>query len=150
MKSIRKGFTLIELVVVVLIMGILASMSMPYYYKTIETSKATDSLALGQMYAAAYRMFQVDNPNTSLNGTIDYNCNSGNCSPGDFSGCRLIRCNYVAKQDSANASYTYSANNNGISVRRVPTSSPYDAWGYDFNLTGGCSPQGGAPPCPKF
>ena len=150
MKNIRKGFTLIELVVVVLIMGILASMSMPYYYKTIETAKATDSLALGQMYAAAYRMFQVDNLNVSLNGTIDYNCNTGACNTSDFSGCRLIRCNYVAKQDTANASYTYAASNNGISVRRVPTGSIYDAWGYDFNLTGGCSPQGGAPSCPKF
>ena len=154
MKRIRKGFTLIEMMVVVLIMGILASMSMPYYYKTIESSKATDALAIGQLLGSAYRMFKIDNPNLNLSGTISVSCNSGGCNAGDGNACNLVRCNYVAAQDWTNASYTFSVGascgGNAACVDRVDTSSPYDNWGYNFNMQGGCTALNGAPPCPKF
>jgi prepilin-type N-terminal cleavage/methylation domain-containing protein len=151
MKRIRKGFTLIELVVVTLIMGILASMSMPYYHKTVETSKATDAVAIGHLLISAYRIFQVDNPGVSLNGSITDSCNNLNaCSTGDTSACRLVRCNYVARQDRANPSYTYTLSAGGVSVVRSGGSGDYATWGYDFNMIGVCTPIGTAPGCPKF
>ena len=154
MKSVRKGFTLIELMVVVIILGILASMSMPYYSKTVETSKATDAVAIGHLLGSAYRMFQIDNPGASLSGAVDNNCNSGACSTGDSSACRLVRCNYVAKQDWTNSSYSFSVGascgGNAACVDRIDTGSQFDSWGYSFNLAGGCSALNGAPSCPKF
>lgn len=156
MKRIRKGFTLIELVVVTLIMAILASMSMPYYYKTVEISKATDAVAIGHLLISAYRIFQVDNQGVFLNGSITEGCNTGACDTASTDACRLVRCNYVAKQDRNNPSYTYTLNAVGVSVDRVDTSSPYDAWGYDFDMVGRCSsrplpgPPNAAPTCPKF
>ena len=157
MKKNKKGFTLVELMVVVLIIGILASMAVPYYNKTVETSRATDAMALGHLLGSAYRMYSVDNPGGSLSGTIDNNCNSGGCNSGDTSGCRLIRCSYVAPQDWTNASYSYKVGpgscGGGVAacVRRVGGSAPYDSWGYNFTTLGACYPQGsGTPACPRF
>jgi len=155
MKNTRKGFTLIELVVVTLIMGILASLSMPYYHRTVETSKATDAVAIGHLLSSAYRIFQVDNPNVALNGSITDACNSSACSTGDTSACRLVRCNYVARQDRANPSYTFTLSAGGVSVARSGGAGPYANWGYNFDMIGRCTPAGGTaavptPECPKF
>jgi len=161
MKNYKKGFTLIELIVVTLIMGILASMSMPYYYKTIETSKATDAVALGHLLGSAYRMYQIDNPGVNLSpGDITNTCNSGSCSTGDTSGCRIVRCGYVAKQDWSNTSYSYKVGpgdcgGNAACVKRTGGSGDYQSWGYNFSMAGGCSAVGGTtatptPSCPRF
>lgn len=170
MNNVRKGFTLIELVVVVLIMGILASMGIPYYYKTVETSKATDSVAIGHMLANANRMFRLDNPSASVSGSVTNTCNSAVCaSVSPASPCRLIACGYVAQQDWNNSSYDFYVCNNGAgggycgsasnsvaSTRRKPgASADYSGWGYVFTSDGGCQALGGpghnpTPPCPKF
>ncbi len=156
MENTRKGFTLMELLVVVLIMGILAGMSMPYYFKTVETSKATDSLALGHMLGNAYRMFQVDNPGVTLSGPITNTCNTAVCSMlSATSACRLVACSYVAPQDWNSSSYSFNIGGScggGLAacVDRINTGSQYDNWGYNFNMSGGCAALNGAPTCPKF
>jgi len=49
----RKGFTLIEVLIVVLIIGILAAIGMPQYADLIERSKGADAkLGLKQIYTA--------------------------------------------------------------------------------------------------
>lgn len=155
MKNIKKGFTLIELLVVVLIIGILASVGVPYYSKTMETSKATDAVAIGHMLANAYRMFQLDNPGVNLNGsTLSDSCNSGACNPGDLSSCRILRCNYVAPQAWSNSSYNFSVGGGGTlaaTARRNGGNAPYNGWSYSFTTSGRCSTIGSnTPSCPRF
>jgi prepilin-type N-terminal cleavage/methylation domain-containing protein len=165
MKNSR-GFTLIELLVVVLIMGILASMGLPYYYKTIETSKAGDAVAIGHLIANANRMYGIDNPGAPISGAItNLACNTVSCTSA-VGACRLIACSYVAQQDWDNASYDFYACNGGLggpccassgteigvscARHKVGASTPYSNWSYRFYNSGRCEAWGGAPSCPKF
>ncbi len=45
-KQFKKGFTLIEMLVVVLIIGILAGIALPQYQKSVEKSKASEALII--------------------------------------------------------------------------------------------------------
>ena len=177
MKKNRKGFTLIELVIVTVILGIMASMAIPFYLKSVETSKAGDAVAIGHMLANSYRMYLVDNPaaGARLTGAITDACNTGACNTGnppanygDTTGCRLVRCNYIAKQSWSASAYNFTVNPgvpNIVTVARKTGVSPgtntngYNTWGYTFSdmSTGGagCTATGGSgtlivPPCPNF
>jgi len=162
----REGFTLAELVVVVLILGILASMAVPYYYKSIETSRAGDSIALGHLVGNANRMYSLDNPGVYLSGQLSNSCSSQTC--GAASGaCKLVACGYVAAQDWTNSSYDIFACNGGAGgaccgssgtetgvscvAHKAGASAPYSGWQYQFYNSGRCyAVASGEPPCPKF
>lgn len=151
MRRMKQGFTLIEMVVVVLIIGILASIGLPYYYRTIESSKASDAVSLGVLLSSAARMYLVDNPGGSLS-----------CSPVDNT-CILVTRNYVARRDwsisnRANT-YSYSVSGSGtttsVSVQHRPETTAYGTWGYNFDNNGVCTEVGGTseiptPICPRF
>ncbi|MFA6433896.1 MAG: type II secretion system protein [Elusimicrobiales bacterium] len=156
-KVKRAGFTLIELTVVVLIVGILAAIGIPQYQRTVENSKAANAVGIGSMVSNAFRMYMVDHPSGGLiGGQLSATCNSGNCTAGNTSMCQLIRCNYMANQDWAKAPYNYSVGGgfSAIVTRRngaAPgtTKAPYTGWRYTFDMnTGACTASGGAPPCP--
>lgn len=161
MAKNRRGFTLIELMVVVLIMGILASMGVPYYFKTVETSKATDSVAIGHLLGNANRMYLIDNPG-GISGQVTNTCNGQACASAS-GACKLVACSYVAQQDWTNSSYDYFVCNGGAgggccganavacTSRKAGTSAPYSGWGYRFLNNGSCVALGTNPPaCPKF
>ncbi|MEI7527454.1 MAG: type II secretion system protein [Elusimicrobiota bacterium] len=154
MKTYR-GFTLIELMVVVLIIGTLAVISLSYYSKTVETSKATESVGLAQGVGNAYRVFQIDNPNWLLSGQLSNACNAYTCATVPRgSACRMLACGYVATQDWDNSPYNYFVGAScgvGMSAcsRRNGGIAPYDSWGYNFDQSGNCTAIGsGMPACP--
>ena len=56
MKRKNKGFTLLEIIIVVIIVGVLASLALPRLFSTVEFSRSTEALAaIGTVRAAMER-----------------------------------------------------------------------------------------------
>ncbi len=169
MRSIKKGFTLVELLVVVIILGVLTSMGVPYYIKTVESSKAMDAVAVAHMVGAATQMMVLDNPTVPYNaGVLTNLCNAGACpaGAGARSACDLVRCNYISRHNWDSLAFLIrSCNPNtgagggscamGRTAHAQRRSGTYASWSYYFTTAGDCvhSPTSGAlqaPSCPSF
>ncbi len=62
-----KGFTLLELMVTVLIIGILAAVAMPEYEKAVEKSRAAEAMTLGKAIVEAQNRSLTAFPNDPVN-----------------------------------------------------------------------------------
>ena len=148
MKRISNGFTLVELLVVVLIIGILGAMGVPKYMKTVATSRANAAVGIVQMVANAQRMCLLDNPT-----------NLGLCTASKLDANQyLVKQNYIANMDWASSYYDYYACNGGCACGgagvacAISTRDPYvNNWGYSISATGACVELNAATPkCPKM
>lgn len=165
----RSAFTLVELLIVVLIIGILSMIAMPLYKKTVETSKATNAISIANMIANANRMYQLDN-NIYARGQINDSCNTATCPTSKTgSACELVACGYLAKQQWSGYQWVFCACN-GTNCAPCPGSScagtsslacasnhattlgsPYNTWRYEINLIGQCVAFGTkVPACPSI
>lgn len=59
-KNKKKGFTLVELLVVILIIGVVAGISLPMYFSAVEKTRATESLTLLGTIAKAQQRYKTE------------------------------------------------------------------------------------------
>lgn len=132
----RDAFTLIEMMVVVLIIGILVSIAIPRYMKTVETSRAHNAVGITHLISIANRMYEIDHPGTYLSGKMN-------------NGHPLVKENYMATQDWGSLYDFFADAGGGASCTRI--SGTYAGWGYIFDKDGKCTEKtGSTPKCPKI
>lgn len=72
----ESGFTLIELMIVVVIIGILAAIAFPSYQDSVERSRRSDAQAALTAFSAAMERYYTDNGNSYL-GAADGGADTG-------------------------------------------------------------------------
>ena len=92
----KKAFTLLELLVVVLIIGILAAIALPQYQRAVDKSRFAALMDLTKAIASANERFYLNNDRYStrfaeLDIDIPANSISGNVAYFDWGYCALLR-----------------------------------------------------------
>jgi len=134
MKNIQKGFTLIELMIVVAIIGILAAVAIPAYQDYTVKSKVTEGTSLATPALTAMGVLCSEGSMTTT--SADYNASLG------ISGATTITGKYV-KSVLGKVVQAMSTDNNGIGTITVEFNTVIPAVGDAcYTYVGTCSKTG--------
>ena len=124
----RKGFTLLEVMIVVIIVGILSSVALPQYITTLEKGKSAEAISnIGSLRTSLDRYWyqnaagttdidelDVDNPNTVTNRLYQYEI-TNSCT--STARVYTIRAERIGKETDYWAQWTQTSNVEGKLTR---------------------------------
>src|ERR1700723_4673646 len=76
LKQVQKGFTLIELMIVIAIIGILAAIAIPAYQNYTIRAQVTEGLTLGDGWKTAISEYYANTGNWPAQSNLTGTCNS--------------------------------------------------------------------------
>ncbi|EMT1040966.1 pilin [Neisseria gonorrhoeae] len=103
MNTLQKGFTLIELMIVIAIVGILAAVALPAYQDYTARAQVSEAILLAEGQKSAVTEYYLNNGEWPAN-----NGNAGVASPADIKG------KYVESVTVANGVVTAQMNPSGV------------------------------------
>lgn len=120
MKINKNGFTLLELLVVVLIIGVLAAITLPQYQKVIERAKMAEAVIVVKAIAQAQQNYYL--VNDAYADCLDFNAVDEDLSGEDYDyhGCPAKK-----TTDFVYTSNGYSAKQYIAVASRIPTTERY-------------------------
>ena len=112
----KSGFTLLEIIIVIIIVGILASLAMPKFFKTVEYSRATE--ALGSLGAIRRAMDICYQPTQSYAPCTDFTRLSIE-DPGAMTGAHWTYAWTIAPPSAFVITATRNALNGGVAADTI-------------------------------
>ena len=117
----KKGFTLIELMVVILIVGILAAASIPLMRGRIDSAKWSEANAMAGTIKSAERVYYVENGSV-LTGTVSTNATALGFDTDDLTGTYFDAGDFsVAGTDGTDIVITVTSDGSG----KMPAAGSY-------------------------
>jgi len=78
-NALAKGFTLVELMIVIVIVGILSAVALPNFLSQTDRAKATEAKSLAKAYLTNYYIAQLEGGTALTNITNDVGTTGGAC-----------------------------------------------------------------------